>query len=97
MDLVARLGGEEFGALLPSTDLDGAVVIAERIRQAVAAAALEVDGQVIRYTISIGVSAVNAQVTGVDMLLKLADEALYASKHAGRNCVTKAIEPTGIA
>lgn len=93
MDLVARLGGEEFGALLPSTDLEGAVKIAERIRSTIAEAEFEVDGHVIRYTVSIGVSAVDEHVSGVDMLLKLADDALYVSKHQGRNRVTTATQP----
>ena len=92
MDIVARLGGEEFGALLPSTDLEGAVRIAERIRASVEEAAFEIDGHVINYSVSIGVSSVDEQVTGVDMLLKLADEALYASKHQGRNRVTTAVQ-----
>ena len=90
MDVVARIGGEEFGALLPSTDLEGAVRIAERIRTSVADSELLVDGQLIKYTVSIGVSEVGEYVTGVDMLLKLADEALYVSKHNGRNRVTTA-------
>ena len=92
MDLVARLGGEEFGALLPSTDLEEAVKIAERIRASIAESEFEVDGHVIRYTVSIGVSAVDEHVTGVDMLLKLADDALYVSKHQGRNRVTTAAQ-----
>ena len=92
MDIVARLGGEEFGALLPSTDLEGAVKIAERIRASIAEAEFQVNGHVIRYTVSIGVSAVDEHVTGVDMLLKLADEALYMSKHQGRNRVTTAAQ-----
>ena len=92
MDVVARLGGEEFGALLPSTNLDGAVQIAERFRASVDEAAFEINGHVIRYTVSIGVSAVDEQVTSVDMLLKLADEALYVSKHQGRNRVTTAVQ-----
>lgn len=95
MDLVARLGGEEFGALLPSTDMEGAFKIAERIRTSIADSLLDVDGQQIRYTVSIGVSTVNQHVTGIDMLLKIADEALYASKHDGRNRVT-AINPDAI-
>ena len=92
MDIVARLGGEEFGALLPSTDLEGAVRIAERIRASIAEAEFQVNGHVIRYTVSIGVSTVDEHVTGVDMLLKLADEALYMSKHQGRNRVTTAAQ-----
>ena len=93
MDVVARLGGEEFGALLPSIDLQGALKIAERIRNSIEQAVFEVDGQIIRYTVSIGVSTADDSVTGVDMLLKLADEALYVSKKSGRNCVTAATQP----
>ena len=92
IDIVARLGGEEFGALLPSTDLEGAVKIAERFRASIEEQAFEIDGHVIRYSVSIGVSAVDEQVTGVDMLLKLADEALYLSKNQGRNRVTTAVQ-----
>ncbi len=92
MDTVARLGGEEFGALLPSIDLQGALKIAERIRKSIAEAKFDVDGQTIQYTVSIGVSTVDDSVTGIDMLLKLADDALYVSKNAGRNCVTAAIQ-----
>lgn len=88
MDLVARIGGEEFGALLPSTNLEGAVKIAERIRTSVEESELLVDGRQIKYTVSIGVSEVDEHITGVDMLLKLADDALYESKHQGRNRVT---------
>ena len=92
MDIVARLGGEEFGALLPSTNLEGAVKIAERIRASIAEAEFVVDGHVIHYTVSIGVSTVDEHVIGVDMLLKLADDALYVSKHQGRNRVTTATQ-----
>lgn len=88
MDLVARMGGEEFTALLPSIDMDSAVKIAERIRAAVAETVLTIDGQEIRYTISIGVSSATENFTGIDMLLKVADEALYLSKHNGRNRVS---------
>ena len=95
MDIVARVGGEEFCVLLPSIDLEGAVKIAERIRTSVADSLLEVDGKQIVYTVSIGVSEVDENVTGVDMLLKLADEALYLSKHKGRNCVSSSNQING--
>ncbi len=94
IDIVARLGGEEFGALLPSTDLEGAVKIAERFRASIEESAFEINGHVIRYSVSIGVSSVDEQVTGVDMLLKLADEAMYVSKRQGRNRVTNAVQST---
>lgn len=87
-DVLARYGGEEFAVLLPETRGEGANVIAERVRASVGGAALEIDGQKIRVTISVGVAS-----TGVDdeldqtMLLKRADLALYRAKAAGRNRV----------
>lgn len=93
MDIVARLGGEEFGVLLPSTDIAAAGHVAERIRKLIADSVLNIEGKEIRFTISIGISTVNEAVTGIDMLMKIADKALYDSKHKGRNLVT-AITPT---
>lgn len=87
IDVVARLGGEEFGALLPSTDLEGALKLAERLRTAVEDQRVMVGGQEIRYTVSVGVASMDSQVSGMDQLLKLADSALYAAKKAGRNRV----------
>ena len=91
IDVVGRLGGEEFGVLLPSTDIIVASQIAERMRKSIAEAKLQIDGHEIRYTISIGVSTVNEYVTGVDMLIKIADQALYESKRSGRNRITETI------
>ena len=88
MDVVARLGGEEFGVLLPSSDIIVASKIAERMRELIAESELKIGAHVIRYTISIGVTTFNQYVTGMDMLMKIADQALYESKHAGRNRVT---------
>jgi len=87
IDVVARLGGEEFAALLPSTDLEGAVRLAERFRSAVESQRVMAGGQEIRYTVSVGVASMDSQVSGMDQLLKLADSALYAAKKAGRNQV----------
>ena len=85
IDVVARLGGEEFAALLPSTDLDGAIGLAERFRSAVESQRVQSGGAEICYTVSIGIASMEAGIGGVDQLLKLADEALYAAKRAGRN------------
>ncbi|MGZ9713529.1 diguanylate cyclase [Glaciimonas sp. GNP009] len=87
IDTVARIGGEEFAALLPSTDLGGALQLAERLRNKIEAARVIIDGAEIKYTISIGISAMDHTVTGFDELLQRADTALYDAKHSGRNNV----------
>ena len=86
-DLAARIGGEEFVALLPETGLDGANAIAERIRDALRDEAVphagSPDGRV---TVSIGVAAMWPCRGGVPMvLMKRADEAMYRAKALGRN------------
>lgn len=87
-DLLARIGGEEFAALLPETDADGALAIAERIRRLVEKTSVAANNRKIRATISIGVAARRAgERTGVGLnaLMRRADRALYQAKAAGRN------------
>lgn len=84
-DIVARVGGEEFAVLLPSTVVDAALEIAERLRLSVASHHVEVDGKRISITISIGVSTMASGISGIDELLKRADIALYEAKRRGRN------------
>jgi diguanylate cyclase len=85
MDMVARIGGEEFAAILPSTSAQEGRQATERILAAVAAAPIRVDQKELKVTVSLGLAAVTA---GDDhtRLISRADEALYMSKHAGRNC-----------
>jgi diguanylate cyclase len=83
-DLVARLGGEEFTVVLAGVEASEAQHAAERIRKAVAAAALRYEGKSLRITVSCGVAQALTSEDGLS-LLKRADEALYASKAAGRN------------
>jgi diguanylate cyclase (GGDEF)-like protein len=82
-DVVARMGGEEFVALLPGVDADDAMAYAERVREAFAS---EAGLGVLHPTVSAGVSAAIAPDT-VDQLLQPADSALYAAKRAGRDRV----------
>lgn len=86
-DIVGRLGGEEFGVLLPGTDLDGATATAEALRRALGTLAIPgaVDG--FRMSASFGVSAVLACDADLDPALSRADMALYTAKRQGRNRV----------
>lgn len=85
-DLPARLGGEEFGILLPETARQEAVKIAERVRQRVVECPLRVQGIRLPVTVSIGVAAVHGHVDP-EVLLERADRALYRAKEQGRNRV----------
>jgi diguanylate cyclase (GGDEF)-like protein/PAS domain S-box-containing protein len=91
VDVVARVGGEEFAVLLPSTDLPSALAVAERVRRKIAATCVEVNGERIAYTVSGGVALMDAGMAGLDDLLKRADAALYGAKAAGRNCIESAL------
>jgi len=84
-DTVARYGGEEFFVVLPQTDADGALVMAERIRQGIESAGEE--GY--RVTISIGVCMRQTWMSGLEALILGADDALYRAKAAGRNQVCR--------
>ncbi|HEU4845536.1 MAG TPA: diguanylate cyclase [Burkholderiaceae bacterium] len=87
-DLAARYGGEEFACLLPDTDGAGALAMAEELRLAIAALALEHDDSPVadHVTISIGVAVTLPQADGdCAALLRLADQALYRAKDAGRD------------
>jgi diguanylate cyclase (GGDEF)-like protein/PAS domain S-box-containing protein len=89
VDVVARVGGEEFAVLLPSSSLDGAVAVAERLRQLVAGKPVAFDGAHIACTISAGVAVCDGEQLGLDILMRRADQALYAAKAAGRNRVER--------
>jgi diguanylate cyclase (GGDEF)-like protein len=86
-DLLGRLGGEEFAAILPDMSRDRAVAVAERIRASFAHAALEVDNRPLGATVSIGVVHCQEAVLDVHELLAQADQALYCAKENGRNRV----------
>ncbi len=86
-DLIGRLGGEEFAAVLYDVSREKAVALAERVRSAFAEAATEVDGRPVSATVSIGMVVNEDQPLDVPALLGQADEALYYAKERGRNRV----------
>lgn len=93
-DIAARYGGEEFAAILPETDLDGGVTLAENIRRAIQAKELlkrSTNEKLGRVTASLGV-AIYRQGDTVGSLIERADRCLYAAKHAGRNRVISETE-----
>jgi diguanylate cyclase len=85
MDFVARFGGEEFAVILPSTESDAARRAAERFREAIEAHSFHGDSDLLDVTVSVGLTQVGPDDDPVT-LLRRADQALYASKRAGRNC-----------
>ena len=89
VDLAARSGGEEFVILLPDTDLEGAVVFAERLRKRVEEHDFAETGDPLRITVSVGVASASIEggLTEPESLIAKADEALYRAKNDGRNRV----------
>lgn len=94
VDLLGRLGGEEFAVLLPETEKSQAIEVAERLREALSQAKVLLDrgGLPIRFTVSMGVSSLDSKDSNIDVLLNLADKGLYTAKDNGRNkvCVVDA-------
>lgn len=84
-DILGRLGGEEFVAVLPETDSDGAIALAHRILSAVRTTEAEHAGKALRITVSIGVAMLAPEESGIDGAFKRADDALYTAKQRGRD------------
>jgi diguanylate cyclase (GGDEF)-like protein len=89
-DILARYGGEEFAIIARGIDVKKGMQFAERIRTTVAAARIVFEDKTIPVTVSVGVASLNCcpEGAGIDELVALADERLYAAKQGGRNrCV----------
>jgi diguanylate cyclase (GGDEF)-like protein len=86
-DMFGRLGGEEFGLLLPETNLQQAFIVGERIQSIWAQTPVNLDGELIHSTVSIGVAEVSPDDKSFDDLLRRADKMLYKAKGTGRNKV----------
>ena len=87
IDILARIGGEEFAVLLLNTAQDAAVVLAERVRKLIQDTPFETGGEAITITISLGAAVFEKGMSDIDDLLRSADAALYEAKRSGRNCV----------
>jgi len=85
-DVCGRFGGEEFIVLAPNTKLNGALKLAERIRKTIEKTKFEFESQIIKVTISIGITSAS-KTDSVFSLIERVDTALYAAKENGRNRV----------
>jgi diguanylate cyclase (GGDEF)-like protein len=85
--IVTRFGGDEFAALLPETDEPAAVEAAQEVRLAIAAHSFEIEGLVLRITLSIGVASLPEGGVSLEELTRRADSALYRAKAAGKDRV----------
>jgi len=92
LDIVGRLGGEEFGVILPNTALDEARCLAERLRQAVVQNEIVTRYALLKLSVSIGVAAFGPAIQTIDDLLRYADQALYQAKAEGRDRVVVALD-----
>lgn len=88
----ARIGGEEFGVLLPRHDLAQAVALAEDMRAAIARIEVAIPGGVVRTTASLGCATLDEANGSPEALMALADKRLYAAKNAGRNRVHRPLD-----
>ena len=86
-DVLGRVGGDEFAVLLPSTELSGGLVLAERIRERMQRHVFAGDSQGVRCTLSVGVVEVTDDITSVEALLAASATAVERAWQAGMNLV----------
>jgi diguanylate cyclase (GGDEF)-like protein len=85
VDIVGRMGGEEFALILPETDPKGAKMTVERLREYLGELTIPVDSGTLNVTVSAGVTTVQGPKDSIESALKRADAALYEAKDSGRN------------
>lgn len=88
VDLIARFGGEEFVVMMPSTSLDEARQVAQRICETIACGPIHINGYSIQVSASLGVAAWESSYVESDTLLRHVDQAMYQAKAEGRNRVS---------
>jgi diguanylate cyclase (GGDEF)-like protein len=86
-DLCGRIGGEEFLIMLPHTDIDGAMIITERLATLINQRIVYYNDQTIKVTISAGVSQIKTEDQQLDDWIKHVDDLMYLAKRRGRNQV----------
>jgi diguanylate cyclase len=86
-DLIGRVGGEEFALFLPDTGIDEAFQLADKIRKTIRDSTLQIDGQTVTYTVSLGIDSSGPEDNSIDELFKRADLKLYGAKDKGRDRV----------
>lgn len=92
IDTLARIGGEEFAILLPTTSVNGGMQIAERIRKVTEDYDYEYEGNTFHMTVSLGIAELTDETWSITEFIGAADDMLYKAKHAGRNrCVARNI------
>ena len=87
VDLVSRYGGEEFIILLPETERNTCIEVAERLRDTIASTPIKVLDKEIQVTVSVGIATKDENTTDLETLIARADQAMYIAKHRGRNQV----------
>lgn len=87
VDIIGRIGGEEFAILMPNTDLDSAYLIADRLRENIAKDEMTFEHKTIQVTVSIGLTQMKEEEEDMQTILQRSDAALYEAKETGRNRV----------
>ncbi len=97
LDWLCRYGGEEFILILPETDLDGALILTERLKNNIQQIEIKIHSDVLKITSSFGVVTYDPKISGkaisAENLINIADKYLYQSKNEGRNRITSGTYP----